>query len=315
VAAALVTAAACAAEAERAPAALDSASTSPTTTTTTTTTAPPTTAPPTTTTTAAPVDITALRPPPFPADPDALVQQLVAAEATIRDPAASETAVATAALAHQVAYRQLGVHPEWDAAVLAAVPEGLRRVVELNAAARREFRAMHTRLPTTMPAWQIVAPAPLDELLAAYQEAQAEFGIPWQYLAAINLVETGIGRIRGTSTAGAQGPMQFMPATWEAYGGGGDVNDVRDAIMGAARYLAANGGASDIDHALFRYNHSDHYVLGVRLYADLIAEHPRAFLAYYHWGIWYVTDHGDIYLPVGYAEPAPVPVADYLARG
>jgi membrane-bound lytic murein transglycosylase B len=315
VAGALVAVAACAGEAERSPLALDRASTTTTTTAAPSTTAPSTTAAPSTTTTAAPVDITALRPPPFPADPAALVQQLVAAEETIRDPAAPEPAVAAAALAQQVAYRQLGTHPEWDAAVLAAVPEELRRPVELNAAARREFRAMHTRLPTTMPAWQIVAPARADELLAAYQSGQDAFGIPWQYLAAINLVETGIGRIRGTSTAGAQGPMQFMPATWEAYGGGGDINDTGDAIMGAARYLAANGGASDIGNALYHYNHSDHYVQGVRLYADLIAEHPRAFLAYYHWGIWYVTDHGDIYLPVGYAEPAPVPVADYLARG
>lgn len=314
--AALLAAAACAGEAERSPLAAEPASTS-TTSAPTTTAAPPTTSTTTTptTTATAPVDTTALRPPPFPADPAALVQQLVAAEATIRDPTAPEPAVAAAALAHQVAYRQLGAHPEWDAEVLAAVPEELRTSVELNAAARREFRAMHPRLPTTMPAWQIVPPAPVDELLAAYQEAQDTFGIPWQYLAAINLVETGVGRIRGTSTAGAQGPMQFMPATWEAYGGGGDINDTHDAIMGAARYLAANGGASDIDNALYHYNHSDHYVRGVRLYADLVDEHPRAFLAYYHWGIWYVTELGEVYLPVGYAEPAPVPVADYLARG
>lgn len=173
---------------------------------------------------------------------------------------------------------------------------------------------MHPKLPTTMPAWQIVPPAPAEELLAAYQEAEATFGISWRYLAAINMVETGLGRIRGTSTAGAQGPMQFMPATWAAYGAGGDINDTRDAIMGAARYLAANNGAVDIDNALYRYNHSDHYVRGVRLYADLMDAHPRAFLGYYHWGVWYVTELGDVYLPVGYSEPAPVPVADYLAR-
>jgi membrane-bound lytic murein transglycosylase B len=173
---------------------------------------------------------------------------------------------------------------------------------------------MHTKPAMNMPAWHIVAPAPAEVLMAAYQEAEATFGIPWRYLAAINLVETGLGRIRGTSSAGAQGPMQFMPATWAAYGGGGDINDTHDAIMGAARYLAANNGAVDIDNALYHYNHSAHYVAGVRLYADLIAEHPGAFLAYYLWGVWYATAQGDIYLPVGYEEPAPVPVADYLAR-
>jgi soluble lytic murein transglycosylase-like protein len=105
--------------------------------------------------------------------------------------------------------------------------------------------------------------------------------------------------------------MQFMPATWAAYGAGGDINDTRDAIMGAARYLAANNGATDIDNALFHYNRSHRYVRGVRLYADVIAEHPRAFLGYYHWGIWYLSDQGDVYLPVGYEQAEPIPVADY----
>jgi hypothetical protein len=317
VAGALTVIAACAQEATTSPVALDRPATTsttaprPTTTTsqpTTTTTAPP----PGTTT--PPVDVFALRPPPAAGDPTGLVQQIVAAETTLRDPAASGEVLALASLAHQVAYRQLGVHPEWDAAVQAGLPEGLRGVAGRHAAARREFRAMHTKPATQMPAWRIVAPAPADVLLAAYQEAEATFGIPWRYLAAINLVETGLGRIRGTSTAGAQGPMQFMPATWDAYGGGGDINDTHDAIMGAARYLAANNGATDIDNALYRYNHSNHYVAGVRLYADLIAEHPRAFLAFYHWGIWYASDHGDLYLPVGYEEPVSVPVSEYVAR-
>jgi hypothetical protein len=307
--------AACAAEADGEPVALARASTSTTDPTTTTTAPPTTTTAQPTTTTAPPVDVFALRPPAPPADPAALVQQIAESEAVLRDAAAPPEAVGRAALAHQVAYRTLGLHPEWDAAVVPALPEHLRRIVELHAAARREFRAMHSRLPTNMPPWQIVPPPPAEVLLASYREAEATFGIPWRYLAAINLVETGIGRIRGTSSAGAQGPMQFMPATWAAYGAGGDVNDPHDAIMGAARYLAANNGAADIDHALYRYNHSNRYVLGVKLYADLIAEHPQGFRAFYHWGIWYATELGDVYLPVGYHETAPVPVAEYLARG
>jgi membrane-bound lytic murein transglycosylase B len=281
----------------------------------TTTTVPSTTtttAAPTTTTTAPPVeDLFALVPPTASAGPEGLVDQIVQAEMTLRAPNASEVDTAKAALLQQVAYRKLGAHPEWDAAVAAALPEGLRGVAAMQAAARREFRGMHSKLSSTLPAWRIVAPDPADQLLATYQEAEAEFGIPWRYLAAINLVETGIGRIRGTSIAGAQGPMQFMPATWEAYGGGGDINDTRDAIRGAARYLAANNGATDISHALFRYNHSNRYVRGVQMYADLIAEHPRAFLAFYYWGIWYLTDQGEVYLPVGYEQAAPIPVADY----
>ena len=274
-------------------------STTTTTTTPTTTTAPP------------PPDVFALEPPAPAADPKGLAKQIATAEATIRDAASDEVAVAKAGLAQQVAYRQLGAHPEWDAPVADALPERLRAVAQLQADARRQFRGMHTKLSTTLPAWRIVRPEPVDVLLDAYRDASAEFGIPWQYLAAINLVETGVGRIRGTSIAGAQGPMQFMPGTWEEYGGGGDINDTHDAIRAAARYLAANNGAQDIAGALYRYNNSNRYVVGVQIYADLIAEHPRAFLGFYHWGVWYLTDQGEVYLPVGYQQNEPIPVAEY----
>jgi membrane-bound lytic murein transglycosylase B len=275
--------------------------------------APTTTAPPPTTTTAAPAvtDLFSLRPPAAARTPRGLAQQIAAAEATIRDERSSELDVARAGLAQQVAYRQLGSHPEWQPRVLAALPADLRRVAELHAAARREFRGMHSRLSSTLPAWRIIRPEPVGVLLDAYKDAEAEFGIPWKYLAAINLVETGLGRIRGTSIAGARGPMQFMPATWDAYGGGGDIDDTHDAIRAAARYLAANNGATDIANALFRYNHSNRYVIGVRIYADLIAQHPRAFLGIYHWGIWYLTEQGEVYLPVGYAQSKPIPVSAY----
>jgi membrane-bound lytic murein transglycosylase B len=278
---------------------------------TTTTEATTTTTAPTTTSTVPPPDgdVFALRPPAAARTPAGVADQIATAEATIRDDASPEVDLARAALAQQVAYRQLGVHPEWQTDVLAALPADLRRIAELHAAARREFRGMHSKLSPTLPAWRIVRPEPSDVLLDAYRDAEAEFGIPWKYLAAINLVETGLGRIRGTSIAGAQGPMQFMPATWEAYGDGGDIDDTHDAIRAAARYLAANNGAQDIAGALFRYNHSNRYVVGVRIYADLIAEHPQAFLGFYHWGIWYLTDQGDVYLPVGYEQSEPIPVS------
>ena len=60
-------------------------------------------------------------------------------------------------------------------------------------------------------------------------------------LAAVNLIESDFGRVRNNSVSGAQGPMQFMPATWRSYGRGGDVHDPHDAILGAARFLAAAG--------------------------------------------------------------------------
>ena len=265
-----------------------------------------------TTTTTAPVDAGDLRPPAPGADPAALAAQIAAAEATLRRPDVTDAEVAAAGLAQQVAYRQLGDHPEWDAAVLDALPAELRPVAESHAAARRDLRALAGEPAAEMPAWRIVAPEPADDLVAWYQAAGAEFGVPWQHLAAINLVETGMGRIRGTSVAGAQGPMQFMPATWEAYGEG-DVDDPSQAIRAAARYLAAHGAPADMAGALWHYNHSDRYVRAVQRYADLVVEHPGAYAGFHAWGIWYWTTAGDLYLPVGWEAQEPVPVDRYLA--
>src|SRR5690606_26452784 len=84
-------------------------------------------------------------------------------------------------------------------AVLAALPAELHETVRRHVEAPRELRAMRTRLSPTLPAWEIVPPAPYDELLSHYRAAEAECGIPSPYLAAINLVETGTGRIRGAA--------------------------------------------------------------------------------------------------------------------
>jgi membrane-bound lytic murein transglycosylase B len=83
----------------------------------------------------------------------------------------------------------------------------------------------------------------------------------------VNAVESVFGRLRNDSVAGAQGPMQFMPATWAAYGLGGDVQDPHDAILGAANYLHANGSPRDDAAALYHYNPSPLYVDAVSRYA------------------------------------------------
>ncbi len=243
----------------------------------------------------------------------AALRALVAAETAIADPATRPAALVRAAQAQQLAYRELGAHPGWDETVRAGLPRGLRGVVRDNVASRREFRAMHTALSDTLPAWRIVAPAPAEELLSHYRRAERRYGIGWEYLAAINLVETGMGRIRGTSVAGAQGPMQFLPSTWATWGRG-DIQDPGDAIMAAARYLAHDGGARGrLAQALFRYNNSDHYVRGVTLLARVMERRPRAFYGYYHWDVYYLTARGDVRLPVGYDRDRPVPVARWLA--
>jgi soluble lytic murein transglycosylase-like protein len=241
---------------------------------------------------------------------------LLTSERAITDPATRPRELVRAARTQQLAYRELGAHPQWDATVRAGLPRSLRGVVSHNVASRREFRAMHRELSDTLPAWRIVAPAPAEELLRYYRRGQRAFGIAWEYLAAINLVETGMGRIRGTSVAGAQGPMQFLPSTWARWGHGGDIQDPRDAIMAAARYLAHDGGAKPrrLAGALFRYNNSDHYVRGVTHLAKVMERRPRAYYGYYHWDVYYLTSRGDVRLPVGYERDRPVPVQQWLRR-
>src|SRR5207249_10235221 len=101
-------------------------------------------------------------------------------------------------------------------------------------------------------------------------------------LAAVNFVESAFNKLRNNSAAGAQGPMQFIPATWRAYGLGGDVRDPHDAILGAANYLHANGAPRDNRRALFRYNPSSLYVDAVIRYAREIRHNRRA--VYDHYG-------------------------------
>jgi hypothetical protein len=240
--------------------------------------------------------------------PEALADQIVEAETAIRAEGTSEADLAWYGHVQQVAYRQLAAHPDWDATVLDGVPEQLRSTVEANTRAGRELRALVRTPRETMPAWRIVEARPAEELMRHYREAEEEFGVPWPYLAAVNLTETRMGRLRGISTANAQGPMQFLPSTWDAYGMGGDINDDRDAIRGAANYLRANGAPDRMDNALYRYNPTDKYVTAVNLYAGEMIADEKAFLGYYHWQVYYWTTLGDAWLPVGWERTESAPV-------
>jgi len=246
-------------------------------------------------------------------DPARVADDLVADELALRDPSTPEPALIAAARRQQMAYRAIGRHPDWDAITRPRIPAELLATYDLNIDARRQLAAMAPPMRDTLPAWRIVPPAPADELLGDYHEAEAATGVAWNYLAAINLIETRLGSIAGVSTAGAQGPMQFMPETWAAYGQGGDVNAPRDAIMAAGRFLAASGFATNHDRAVFVYNHANQYVRAVSDYAAVIGGDPAAFGGYYLWDVYYYTTAGDVLLPIGYAETARIPVADYLA--
>src|SRR6185437_14777410 len=122
-------------------------------------------------------------------------------------------------------------------------------------------------------------------LLPIYQAAAAQYGVPWQILAAINEIETDYGNDLSVSSAGAVGWMQFMPATWLQYGvdalnaGYADPYNPVDAIFAAARYLRAAGAPGDLNAAILAYNHSNAYLSSVLLRAKLISRYPNAVIA------------------------------------
>ena len=122
-------------------------------------------------------------------------------------------------------------------------------------------------------------------LLPIYQAAAAQYGVPWQILAAMNEIETDYGNDLSVSTAGAVGWMQFMPATWIQYGvdalnaGYADPYNPVDAIFAAARYLSAAGASSNLRAAILAYNHSAEYVSSVLLRAKLISSYPNPVIA------------------------------------
>ena len=117
-------------------------------------------------------------------------------------------------------------------------------------------------------------------LRADYQAAQAATGVGWSYLAAINFVETDFGRIAGPSSAGAQGPMQLLHATWAIYGHG-DIHSPRAAIMAAARFPRTHGAATAIGPALYAYNPSWRYVDAVLRYARRLRATTGSLTSYY----------------------------------
>ena len=165
-------------------------------------------------------------------DPVQLADDLVADEQALCDAKSSEAVLMGAAGRQQAAYRALGRHPEWDVIARPRIPPSLLNVYDRNVDAQRQFTAIVASEPKdTLPAWRIDPPAPTNKLLGYYREAEAATGVGWNYLAAINLIETGLGRVVGVSDAGAQGPMQFLPSTFADYGDGGDILSPHDSKL------------------------------------------------------------------------------------
>lgn len=68
-------------------------------------------------------------------------------------------------------------------------------------------------------------------------QAANKYGLSPQTLWGIYGTETTFGANTSDSSAGAQGPMQFEPATWHKYGGGRNVRSFDAAMPAAAHYL------------------------------------------------------------------------------
>ena len=176
-------------------------------------------------------------------------------------------------------------------AVLKRLPRPLAAHVRDDVLAHRELARLTP--PLRLDAIRIGRAAPAARLRLYYAEAQRRFGVPWSLLAAVNFVESHFGRVRNASAAGAQGPMQFLPATWRRYGLGGDVHDPHDAILGAANYLRAAGVRSNVRRALYAYNPSTAYVDAIERYARWIARDRFAYRTYYSWQVFAKTTSGE----------------------
>ncbi len=151
------------------------------------------------------------------------------------------------------------------------------RPIAPRAATAATVAAVPLTAPDTVAAPVAAAQAKLSAaglkpaFAANYLAVQAQTGTPWQLLAAVHRIETGqSGDTTRSSYAGATGPMQFMPATFNHYAldgdgnGTKDIHDLDDALLTAGRYLAAGGAArGNYQTALFNYNHSNTYVANV----------------------------------------------------
>ena len=164
---------------------------------------------------------------------------------------------------------------------IAAVPLIIILLVAatLSAPAQADGDAGLGGAPTALATQDI----PANYLAWYMAAAQTCPGLPWSVLAGIGKVESDHGRSdlpgvhSGANSAGAEGPMQFLPTAVAQYAVNADPGqlltpyDPADAIYTAARMLCANGARggtqAGIQQAIFDYNHAAWYVTDVLAWA------------------------------------------------
>jgi peptidoglycan LD-endopeptidase LytH len=155
------------------------------------------------------------------------------------------------------------------------------------------------------------------EYIPIYKAASDTYNVPWTLLAAHHRIETRFSTTKSqVSSAGAEGPMQFMPCTFvgwshptcsgkgkgnipeaektnltviKKHGGYGvdgngdgkaDPYNIYDAVYSAANYLSHSGASEgNLRKAIYTYNHSNIYVADILYYYELYTSYEDELLA------------------------------------
>ena len=134
------------------------------------------------------------------------------------------------------------------------------------------IRLVPAEVSTSLPVDAVPSAGRPDSYIELFKDSAARYcpGLSWTVLAAIGQIESADGQNMGPSTAGALGPMQFLPSTWQQWGidgfgqtGPPNIMNPFDAVPSAARLLCADGaagGGQGLRAAIFDYNHATWYV-------------------------------------------------------
>jgi Transglycosylase SLT domain len=193
------------------------------------------------------------------------------------------------AIVNQATARRLGLVRNVAVLINAPAADMTRLAAQVGAvlgAHSRVVRLVPVIAGTTLPVDAHPPTGRPASYLALFQESAAQYcpGLSWAVLAAIGQIESGDGANTGPSSAGALGPMQFLPSTWRVWGidafgetGPPDIMNPYDAVPSAAELLCASGaaqGGQGLRQAIFAYNHATWYVDEV---LTLAAEYAREF--------------------------------------